>query len=118
MKLKRIFTILITSILLFTVISCVSSTNVTFNTDTPNAEIYVDGNLIGKTPVTTELSNAIWEDPTITIKKEGYRTLNSSVQKELKAVNVVFGIFLNPPAFLWCYGPKQFQNFSLVPENE
>ncbi len=116
MKLKRNLTILIAGLLLFTTVGCVSSTKVTFNTDTPDAEVYVDGELIGKTPVTAKLSNAVWEDPTITIKKEGYKTINSNVQKEVKAANIIFGICLNAPAFLWCYGPKANQNFMLTPE--
>lgn len=117
MNFKRNLTILISALLIFSALGCVSSTNVTFDsTNTENAEVYVDGELIGSTPATAKLSNAIWEDPTITIKKDGYKTLNTSLQKEVKTPNIVLGILLNWPAFLWCYGPKQNQNFILTPD--
>lgn len=116
MNFKRNLTILISTILIFSALGCVSSTNVTFYTDAQEAEVYVDGELIGSTPATAKLSNGIWNDPTITIKKDGYKTLNTSLQKEVKTPNIVLGILLNWPAFLWCYGPKRNQNFILTPD--
>ncbi len=116
MKFKRNLTILISAFLIFTTVACVSSTNVTFFTDTEDAEVYIDGELIGSTPATAKLSNGIWNDPTITIKKDGFKTLNTSLQKEVKVPNIALGLLLNWPAFLWCYGPKKNQNFMLTPK--
>lgn len=112
----KIGAILLSILLVLTFASCVTSSNVTFYTDVDGAEVYVDGVLIGTTPATAKLSNAIWDDPTITIKKEGYKPLNTGLQKEAKTVNIVLGVIVDWPAFLFCYGPKESQNFMLVPE--
>lgn len=112
---KKIISILLLAALLFTTMGCVSSTNVTFYTDVEGAEVFVDGQSIGTTPITTSMSNAVWEDPEILIRKEGYKDLRTNVRKELKGPNVAFGVLLNTFAWLWCYGPKSAQNFMMIP---
>lgn len=104
-------------LLLVSLAGCVSSTKVTFATDVDGAEVYVDGELVGTTPVQTKLSNAIWEDPDVLIRKDGYKDLHSSVNKELKTVNLVCGILLWWPSLLYVSGPKKTQNYILTPEN-
>ena len=64
--------------------SCVTQTRVSFLTDIDGAEIYVDGEKIGTSPVTTKLSNAIWNDPDILIRKDGYKDLYTDLTKEIK----------------------------------
>ena len=100
--------------------SCVTSTNVSFNTDIEGAEVMLDGMKIGITPTQSKLSNAIWEDPDVFIRKEGYRDLYLSVKKEIKVVNVLTGVVLSPFTYfiplLWCYGPKKNQNYVMIPE--
>ena len=64
MKTKsKVLTVIVSALLLFSFVSCVTSTNVTFYSDVEETEVYVDGQLIGTTPTTTKLSNAIWNDP-------------------------------------------------------
>lgn len=113
---SKVVSATVSILLLISFASCVSSTNVAFNTDAGETEVYVDGQLIGTTPVTAKLSNAIWNDPAITLKKDGYKTTQVSLQREPKAANIVFGLLLNWPAFLWCYGPKANQNFMMTQE--
>ena len=45
-------------------------------------------------------------------------TLISYLQKEEKITNLVIGYVINVFAFLWCYGPKENQNFVLTPLDE
>lgn len=117
MKTKsKVITFSVLILLLLCLVGCVSSTNVTFYADADNTEVYVDGQYIGTTPMTVKLSNAIWDDPIITLKKDGYKTTVGSLNKEVKAVNVILGVCLDWPAFLWCYGPKSYQYYMLVPE--
>ena len=117
MKTKsKVLTVIVSALLLFSFVSCVTSTNVTFYSDVEETEVYVDGQLIGTTPTTTKLSNAIWNDPTITLKKEGYKVMTTGLQKEAKGVNIVLGLLVDRPAFLWCYGPKANQNFMMIPD--
>ena len=114
MKGAKIVAVLLLAVMVMGVCGCVSSTNVTFNTETAGAEVYVDGELIGTTPATAKLSNAVWNDPDILIKQAGYQDLRTGVAKEFKPANAVIGLFLNAWAWLWCYGPKDQQNFVLT----
>ena len=95
---------------------CVTSTRVRINSDVEGAEVYIDGQKIGTTPTEIALSNAIWEDPDVVLKKEGYKDLHTNVKKEVKAVNLVSGLLLWLPSLLWVYGPKSNQNYMMIPE--
>lgn len=112
---KVISAFLILVILMSIISSCVTKTNVTFNTDVEGADVYVDGEYIGKTPITKKMSNAVWEDPDILIKKDGYQDMQLSVKKEVKTVNLVCGILLWWPSLLWVHGPKAQQHYLLSP---
>jgi hypothetical protein len=98
--------------------SCVSTTNVHFNTNVDGAKITVDGKDIGTTPAMCKMSNAVWEDPDIVITKDGYKTLRVSTEKEIKAVNLICGILLFWPSLLYVSGPKANQNFELIQETK
>lgn len=72
--------------LIVTFVGC--STTVHFNATVDGepiegAKVYVDGQLIGETPTTAKLSNAVWEDPDIKITADGYRQLNTGLKKEI-----------------------------------
>lgn len=95
MKLKKIGASFIAGILLVVVCSsCVTQTRVNFSTDVDGAEVFVDGEKIGTTPVQKKLSNVVWENPDILIKKEGYKDLYTDLKKEIKGVNLVSGLIL------------------------
>ena len=115
---KRFCVIFSSILLIFTFLSC--NTIVHFNATVDGepiegAKVYIDGQLIGKTPVTAELSNAIWEEPIITIKADGYKTLNSTLRNEVKPAPLVCGVLFFWPIALWCYGPIEVQNYELEP---
>jgi len=97
---------------------CVTSTNVLISSDEPGATIMIDGEKVGTTPIKVKMSNAIWEDPDVLIKKEGFKDLNVGVKKEVKPVNLVCGIIIWWPSLLWVYGPKKNQSYILIPESE
>jgi len=97
--------------------SCVTSTAVRMNSDVEGANVTIDGVPIGVTPLQTKMSNAIWEDPDVILKKEGYKDLVTSVKKEVKPVNLVCGIIIWWPSLLWVYGPKKDQNFVMSKAN-
>lgn len=116
MKLKKIGASFIAGILLVVVCaSCVTQTRVNFSTDVDGAEVFVDGEKIGTTPVQKKLSNVVLENPDILIKKEGYKDLYTDLKKEIKGVNLVSGLILFWPALFWVYGPKKNQSYILVP---
>ena len=95
---------------------CVMSTTVTIDSDPRGAEVYVDNRKIGQTPVTTRMSNGIWEDPSIRLEKEGYSAVYGSLNKDIKPVNLVVGLVLWWPSLLWVYGPESYQHFYLPAE--
>lgn len=113
---RKIITTIIASLLVIIMCTgCVSSTRVYFQTDVEGAEIYVDGQKIGNSPIEMKLSNAVWEDPDIVIKADGYKDLHTTITREPKVQNIISGCLLFWPAFLYCYGPKQNQYFMLTP---
>ena len=105
----------LSAILLFLVLvtSCVSSTRVVINSNVEGATVYIDGVEVGTTPVEVQLSNAIWEDPDIVLKKEGYHDLQTHLYKETKSTNLICGLLLFWPSLLYVQGPKPIQNFIL-----
>ena len=86
-----------------------------FETNEPGAQVMIDGENIGITPTQVKMSNAIWEDPDVLIKKEGFKDLRLGLDKEVKGVNLVCGLILWWPSLLWVYGPEKNQYFELTP---
>lgn len=104
------------SVILFLIIlisGCVSSTLVTIDSNVDGAEVIIDGVPMGNTPIQAEFSNAVWEDPTILITKNGYFDSKQVFKKEVKSTNLVVGLILWWPSLLWCYGPSEYQYFDL-----
>lgn len=115
---KKTSTLFVIISALITLNSCVSSTRVVINSKPSNADVYEDGQYVGKTPVSLNISNLVWNSPDITISKDGYTSMPVTLKKEEKITNCVIGYFFNIFAFLWCYGPKENQNFVLTPLDE
>ena len=111
---KRAGLLALTSIVLFT--SCVTRTIVVIDSNVEGAEVHLDYQKIGETPLTIELSNAIWEEYRIRLRADGYRELYGSLRKEIKTLNLISGILLIWPALLWVYGPEPYQYFDMTPE--
>ncbi len=78
----------------------------------------LDGQPIGQTPTVTQVSNAAWNNPLVKIEADGYRPYVGNLDKELKIVNGVFGLFLWWPSLLWVWGPEPIQYFHLQEETE
>ena len=106
-----IFTVAVTT-------GCVTHTNVTIDSEPQGAEVRLDNRKVGETPVTLQLSNALWEDPVVHLQADGYRDMYGSLDKEIKGVNLAVGFFLFPPSLLWCYGPDQYQHYDMIEERE
>lgn len=115
---KKTSTLFVIISALITLNSCVSSTRVVINSKPSNADVYEDGQYVGKTPVSLNISNLVWDSPDITISKDGYTSMPVTLKKEEKITNLVIGYVINIFAFLWCYGPTENQNFVLTPLDE
>ena len=111
---KRAFALVLAAMIFLS--GCITRTNVTFRTSEPGAEVYLDHELIGTTPLEHRMSNGVWEDPDVLIRKEGYRDINTQLDKEIKPVNLIFGVLGWFPSFLWVYGPDNTQSYTLIEE--
>jgi hypothetical protein len=109
-------TILVVGVAIVVLAGCVTHTNVTFESEPPGAEVYLDNRLIGETPVTQRLSNVVWNDYRVRMVKEGYTDAVGSVDKDLKEANLVFGLLLWWPSLFWVHGPDEVQYFNLIEE--
>jgi len=74
-KIPRIVTVCVITIAVFSLVGCATlfkqkSRTVAFNSDPQGADIYINGNRMGKTPMPMNLSNL--KAVTVTFKKEGY----------------------------------------------
>lgn len=117
MKQNKLIVGIIASFMMISIFSsCVTQTRVNINSDVEGATVYIDGQKIGTTPVQVSLSNAVWEEPDVLLKKDGYKDLHTNLTKEVKIVNAVAGLLIWWPSLLWCYGPKTNQNYILTPE--
>lgn len=63
---------------------------VNFNSDPGGAEIFVNGNRMGVSPVTLELSNN--QNYAVTFKKDGYRDVTCNLNKKVGAGWVVLDV--------------------------
>ncbi len=95
---------------------CVMNSTVTINSEPRGAEVRLDNRVVGATPVTVRLSNALWENPIVRIRADGYRDIYGGLQMEIKGSNLIVGFLLFWPALLWSYGPDQYQCFDLIEE--
>lgn len=97
---------------LFLASSCVTQTQVTIESNPPDAAVYLNDRPVGRTPVTVVLGNEAWQDYRLELRKEGYAVLTRLLVKEVKTTNVIGGFFLGLP-FIWVYGPQSYYQFVL-----
>jgi hypothetical protein len=94
--------------------SCASSTLIT--SEPPGAELYVNGQHVGKTPFTYSDTRIIGNKVDITLEKEGFIPLSTFFTRteEVDVGAIVGGLFVWP-AFLWAmkYNPEHF--YELAP---
>ena len=105
---KKVTALVLISVLVLG--SC--ATLVTIETNVPDATVKLDGQVIGKTPIETKLSDGIWEKYLVVIEKPGYAVFRGSLRREFKVGTFIGGLFLWP-LLLWTYGPEPYQTFEL-----
>ena len=115
-KNKKFFCFISAILLILFCTSCVTSTRVHIDANVSDAEVIIDGKRIGFTPVDVTISNAVWEDHDVILQKDGYKTLQTDLEKEIKIVNTICGITIWYPSLLWCFGPKPYQYYLMYPE--
>lgn len=88
---KKIITaaLLATTLVLTGCATIISGSNqtLTFNSNVEDVSVYVDGSLIGKTPVSAQFKKN--KAQTVMFKKEGYEPVTRSITKEFDPVAVL-----------------------------
>jgi hypothetical protein len=107
------WTLLLITITLLVLLFSACSTSVTIDTDPPGAEVRLNYQRIGTTPVTVVLSDAVWEEFFVEISKPGYRTIRTTLRKEIKPGAVVGGLLGFVVPWLYAWGPAPYHYFEL-----
>lgn len=94
--------------------SCTSTTLIT--TDPPQADVYINGEYVGKSPVPYEDEKIIFSDNTVRITKEGYQEYYDFFSKnEEPNVGAIIGGFFIWPVWLWAFEYKPEHHYKLQP---
>jgi hypothetical protein len=97
----------------FFLTSC--STSVQITSEPQGADVQINGQSYGTTPVSLNLSDLDFTDYQLTLSKLGYQDRTVVLQKELKTGPFIGGFFIWP-FWLWSYGPMESYNFQLTPK--
>jgi hypothetical protein len=108
-RLSFLFVILMSAVL----IGCSSSVEIA--SDPSGADVDINGQSYGETPVDISLSDFDFNVYHLTLTKLGYQDKTITLQNEIK-VGPFVGGFIFWPFWLWCYGPQDNYRFKLDPE--
>ena len=94
--------------------SCASTTMIQSNPS--GAKLYLNGESVGETPYTHTDTKIVGSTTTVSLKKEGYETLNTSFSRdeEVDVGAIIGGIFVLVP-FLWTMKYKPTHTYELLP---
>jgi hypothetical protein len=104
----------VAALLVLSIVGCTTLVNI--KTDPDGAKVYVNEEPVGQSPVAKEYSNFVGNQYYIRIVKEGYKPLAVEMRREVKAGNLIVGLFLFWPLLLWCYGPDAYYTYELQEE--
>jgi len=95
---------------------CASSTLI--NTVPGGAKVYIDGQLLGDSPVSHSDTAVSGATKAVLLKKEGYKDKTTLIRKEEAKVGPIIGglFFLFP--FIWTLGYPDSYTFELEPESK
>ncbi len=94
-------------------IGCSSSVEIT--SDPSSADVDINGQSYGETPVNISLSDFDFNVYHLTLTKLGYQDKTITLQNEIK-VGPFVGGFIFWPFWFWCYGPQDSYHFKLDPK--
>ncbi|MBN1498516.1 MAG: PEGA domain-containing protein [Spirochaetes bacterium] len=89
------------------------STVTTFKSQPAGAKAYLNGEYIGDTPVTIELSNCVLNDYVLELKMPGQKDFKTNIKREAKPAPIIIGVIGCLPLVLWGYGPKSTYDYEL-----
>lgn len=90
---------------------CASTTRI--NSVPPGARVFVDGQYLGRAPVTHEDSGPLWTSKPVMLKLDGYEDQSGMIRKEELRVGPLIGGTLVLVPFLWLTGYPDEYTFEL-----
>jgi len=103
--------LVVLAMVFFFLCGCASTTLLKSNPS--GAKIQVDGQVVGETPQFYTDKAVAGTSKTVTLKKEGYKNLDSYIKREKFSVpNLIGGIFLLVP-FVWILEYPSQYNFKM-----
>lgn len=97
---------------------CTMTTKITIETDVPGAQVNLDGNIIGVTPIQNyKVKNRIGKEYPVLLTKEGYKPIHSRLKTEIKTASVVGAALILIP-IIWVEGPQRLQYFTMETEGQ
>jgi len=80
------------------------------------AKVYLDGEIVGKTPYYHTDTKIVGSTTTVRLEKEGYETFNTAFSRNEQAdVGAIIGGVLVLVPFLWTMGYKPIHTYELTP---
>lgn len=93
---------------------CASSTLI--NTSPTGAKVYIDGQLLGTSPVSHSDTAVSGSTKAVLLKKEGYKDKTILIRKEDVKIGPIIGGLLVLFPFIWTLGYPDSYTFELEPE--
>jgi len=108
--------VLVLTLLVFLAVGCASNVKFAVRDKTTgqpinNYSVTVDGKSYSSGE-TAQLNRAIWKSYSATVQADGYQPEEYRIKKEIIPEMLIGGIIIWP-AWLWCYGPSEMQEFYL-----
>ena len=113
-RIANIYRVAVAILAAVAVMSC--GTMVTIETQPEDARVYLNQRPLGEAPVDVELSNFVGNSYQVRIERDGYETIRTDLQKEVKVGNLIVGLILVWPLLLWTWGPQPYQYYELEEE--
>jgi hypothetical protein len=113
----KIMTLCITVFLMIAILGC--TTMVSIDSTPQGADVIINQQYVGKTPVTKKLSDFAAKTYNVILRKNGYEEVRAILEKEIKAAPIIASIplFIIPFPLLWVYGPEKDHYYKLYPKD-
>lgn len=113
----RVFAIFLVCNLLYLTGGCASK--MTVMTTPSEADVYVKGEHIGKSPATYNGTSGL-PDSTVEVeaKKEGYKDTKKLVKREPNVIYILLSVLIFLPGILWSFDLPENVNITLEPEDQ
>lgn len=93
---------------------CSTTTRVFIDSFPTNAQVVMDGKVIGNTPIRNyRIKNRIGKEYFIVLTKEGYEPLQATLKTEIKAASFIGAALFGDIPLVWFEGPQKGQYFIL-----